>query len=290
VYDLTSNRLRPIVASGQGTGLPIFPGLLRAEELEAGAIHHALRFSAPRLRRGFEWPARGSAADADEPDLPPVGARLRLRRDFDLSRYSQRVAVVLVALKRYGMLLAEAGEPWSLSAGSGFSLTAQERVELAGVHGSDFEAVDTSAMVTSEDSGRAAVPFDRPPVSTGVGSPFECVVSDRLTCIDGLRFAVRVEWIDRHGGERVATAATAGSRDTSLFWFFDPLNWELMVKVIDGCAVNRHHWVFFAGTTDLGFTVTVADSLTGETRRYRNPSGEAAVAVTDNQAFSHCLP
>ena len=76
-----------------------------------------------------------------------------------------------------------------------------------------------------------------------------------------------------------------GRENSGLLWFFDPDNWELLVKVLDGCAVNGHFWVFAAATTDVGTTLTVTDTVTGAIRTYGNPLGQAAAPIQDTQAF-----
>jgi len=99
------------------------------------------------------------------------------------------------------------------------------------------------------------------------------------------RFEAEVTWSDfigRTGPGWVASPATDGS---ALFWFFSPDNWELMVKVLDGCVLNDRFWVFHAGTTNVGYTLTVTDTVTGKVRRYENPLGRIAPAVTDIDAF-----
>ena len=102
------------------------------------------------------------------------------------------------------------------------------------------------------------------------------------------RFEAEVTWRDfagRTGSGWVAPPATDGS---ALFWFFGPDNWEVMVKVLDGCGLNGHFWVFHAATTSVEYTLTVTDTQTGEVRRYENPLGRSAPAVTDTAAFATC--
>ncbi|MCP4658622.1 MAG: hypothetical protein GY856_24695 [bacterium] len=79
-----------------------------------------------------------------------------------------------------------------------------------------------------------------------------------------------------------------GSDDSGLLWFFDPDNWELLVKVLDGCAVNQRYWVFAAATTNVETTLEVTDSLSGQMKTYHNPLGTSAAAVTDTFAFATC--
>jgi hypothetical protein len=141
VFDLASNKLRPAGwTSADAAGLPIFPAMIRHDELRRGVIAHALRFTARRTKREYVYPATHFASRLTDPDLPRMGERFRLRRDFDTANFSPNVRAVLEALKRYGMLLADNGLEWALSS------TADDRVpvmhdELRRVKGSDFEVV-----------------------------------------------------------------------------------------------------------------------------------------------------
>ena len=119
-----------------------------------------------------------------------------------------------------------------------------------------------------------------------------CAADERTRCLRDSRFAVTATWTvgagerTRDDGEaRNATVVPAGTNDSGLFSFFDPANWEILVKVLDGCKVNGHVWVFAASTTNLESVVRMEDTVTGETREYRNAPGAAASAVTDNKAF-----
>jgi hypothetical protein len=78
------------------------------------------------------------------------------------------------------------------------------------------------------------------------------------------------------------------SDDSGIFWFFDPENWEMLVKVLDGCALNGHYWIFAAATTNVEYTLRVTDALTGRSKSYFNPLGNAAAAITDAGAFATC--
>ncbi|MEA2272220.1 MAG: hypothetical protein QOI98_928, partial [Solirubrobacteraceae bacterium] len=113
IWSLRSNRVRPRGwTSADAAGLPILPGLARYDEVRRGRIDHALRFTAPRTRRAFLYPARHFASSATDPNLPAMGQRLRLRASFDVSGFPRQARVVLVALKRYGMFLADNGSSW----------------------------------------------------------------------------------------------------------------------------------------------------------------------------------
>lgn len=99
------------------------------------------------------------------------------------------------------------------------------------------------------------------------------------------RFQAEVTWRDHDGNTGAGEAAAPASDGSGLFWFFHKDNWELQVKVLDGCALNGHHWVYSAATTDVGYVLTVTDTRTGEKVRYENPLGRRSPAVTDSSAF-----
>ena len=148
IWSLRSNRLRPAGwTSADAAGLPILPGLVRYDEVARGSIRHALRFTAPRTRRAYVWPARHFASDSADPRLPPMGLRLRLRASFDTHPFPRQARVVLVALKRYGMLLADNGSSWFVSGVPDRRWSNAELHTLARVHGSDFEVVKPARAV-----------------------------------------------------------------------------------------------------------------------------------------------
>jgi hypothetical protein len=147
VWNLRSNRLRPRGwTSADAAGLPILPGLARYDEVRRGAIDHALRFTVPRTRRAFVYPARHFASSLEDPALPAMGQRFRLKSGFDISRFPRQSRVVLRALKRYGMILADNGSAWYLSGAPNRGWDNDDLHSLHGVPGSAFEAVDTSSL------------------------------------------------------------------------------------------------------------------------------------------------
>jgi hypothetical protein len=155
---LNSNALRPAGwTSADAAGLPILPGLVRYEEVAAGEIRHALRFTAPQTRRAYLWPARHYASSLTGGQYPPMGQRFRLRADFDVSGFSREVQVILRALKKYGMFLADNGSAWYLSGVPDERWDNDALHELHQVHGSDFEAVDESSLMVDPDSGQVRV-------------------------------------------------------------------------------------------------------------------------------------
>ena len=156
IFDLRSNALRPRGwTSADAAGLPILPGLVRFDEVAAGEIDHALRFTAPRTREAYVWPARHHASDLRDRDLPPMGQRFRLKAGFRLAGFSATNRVILTALKTYGMFLADNGSPWYLSGVPDERWDNDDLHELQErVRGTDFEAVDSSSLMVDPDSGR----------------------------------------------------------------------------------------------------------------------------------------
>ena len=114
-----------------------------------------------------------------------------------------------------------------------------------------------------------------------------CVAGATALCLNRGRFRVEVAW-DANGTSGSGHVVPGAAADSGLFWFFGPDNWELLVKVIDGCALNSRYWVFSAATTDVHYVLTVTDTATGQVSRYENPAGHAAAATTDTSAFSTC--
>jgi hypothetical protein len=147
VWSLRSNRLRPAGwTSADAAGLPIFPGLARWDEAKRGVIDHALRFTAARTRRAYIWPARHYASSADDPSLPPMGLRVRLKAGFDVRPFPRQARIVLAALKRYGMILADNGSNWYISGAPSPGWSNDQLHTFGRVHGSDFEVVDASSL------------------------------------------------------------------------------------------------------------------------------------------------
>jgi hypothetical protein len=118
--------------------------------------------------------------------------------------------------------------------------------------------------------------------------PGPCVPDADTLCLNGGRFRVEVRWETPDGATGVGSVAPAGVDDSGLFWFFQPTNWEMLVKVLEGCGFNHHYWVFFAATTNVELVVAVTDTQTGEVKTYFNPQGRSADAVTDIDALHGC--
>ena len=147
IWSLRSNRVRPRGwTSADAAGLPILPGLARYDEVKRGRIDHALRFTAPRTRRAFLYPARHFASSATDPDLPAMGQRLRLRASFDVSGFPRQARIVLVALKRYGMILADNGSALYVTGAPSRGWDNDALHTLGRVKGSDFEVVNPASV------------------------------------------------------------------------------------------------------------------------------------------------
>lgn len=142
IYDLRRNPARPKGwTSADAAGLSILPGLARYDEVAAGAIAHALRFTAPRTRAAFIPPARHFASDSRDPKLPPMGLRVRLKRSVSLRGLPPQARVIAVAMKRYGLLLADNGSPWYVSGAPNPGWDNDQLHALDRIRGSDFEVV-----------------------------------------------------------------------------------------------------------------------------------------------------
>jgi hypothetical protein len=147
IWSLRSNHLRPRTwTSADAAGLPILPGLARYDEVRRGAIDHALRFTVSRTRNTFVYPARHQASSDGDPSLPPMGLRLRLKASFDVSHFPRQSRIVLTALKRYGMIVADNGSDWYVSGAPNRGWNNDDLHSLGGVRGSSFEVVDTSSL------------------------------------------------------------------------------------------------------------------------------------------------
>jgi poly(3-hydroxybutyrate) depolymerase len=115
-----------------------------------------------------------------------------------------------------------------------------------------------------------------------------CNADSTHLCLQKGRFRVGVTWQDGNGHSGVGTVTPAVSADSGVLWFFDPGAWEILVKVLDGCALNQRIWVFSAATTNVQYTLTVTDTVTGQMKSYQNAGGQTAAVVEDTSAFASC--
>jgi hypothetical protein len=160
IFPLQSNQLRPAGwTSADAAGLPILPGLVRYDEVASGAINHALRFTVPATENSYVWPARHEASNISGTAYPAMGQRFRLRKDFDITSFGPHVQVILTALKKYGMIVADNGSSWFISGVSDPRWNDDELHQLTGVLGSNFEAVDESGLMAYVNSGQVKPTF-----------------------------------------------------------------------------------------------------------------------------------
>jgi hypothetical protein len=177
IWDLKSHALRQSGwTSADAAGLPILPGLLRVDEVAAGNVDHAIRMTASRTDKRFVWPARHQAGEADNQSLPPMGAWFRLRSNYDMSKLRPDTQVVLRAMQRHGMILADNGSNWYFTGTSEPGWDSDMLDELKTVPAGAFDAVDTSSLMAEANSGRvksassvttATTPTTAPPASPG---------------------------------------------------------------------------------------------------------------------------
>ena len=156
IFNLASNALRTATwTSADAAGLPIFPGLVRYDEIAAGEIRHALRFTVPSTQRAYVWPARHYASSITDPTYPPMGVRFRLKASFNISGFSATNQIILRALQKYGMMIADNGSAWFVSGAPDSRWDNTDLHVLTTVTGSAFEVVDVSPLMIDPNSGQA---------------------------------------------------------------------------------------------------------------------------------------
>jgi hypothetical protein len=185
IYDLRSNALRPSSwTSADAAGLPIIPGLITYDEVLSGEIKHAIRFTAPQSRREFVWPARHYASSLTGTQYPRMGERFRLKASFNISSYPADVQVILRAMKKYGIMLADNGSAWYVSGKPDARWNDDNLHTLGQLLGSNFEAVDATVLRVDPNSGAAiqngvtvAVSPSSASVRTGGSKAFSATVT-----------------------------------------------------------------------------------------------------------------
>ena len=137
-------------------------------------------------------------------------------------------------------------------------------------------------------AGEANVPATVAASEVGASDESEsagCVETDTVMCLQDGRYEVTLAWTTLSGETGPAKVARPRTRDSGLFYFFSYNNWEVLLKVLDGCAVNKHHWVYAASATDLGLNMVVRDTVTNQKKEYFKTAGTPAPATTDSGAF-----
>ena len=160
VFDLASNQMRPLGwTSADAAGLPILPGLARADEVYDGKeVTHALRFTMPRTQRAARFPARHFASQSRDSTLPPMGLRVRLRATIDPLTFPEGARVIVRALQQYGMLLADNGGPWFVSGTADRRWRRADLSALNRLRGSDFEVVESPEGTAGNATRTGPVP------------------------------------------------------------------------------------------------------------------------------------
>jgi hypothetical protein len=160
IFDLNSNApLRPDGwTSSDAAGLPVLPGLVRYDEVAAGAIEHAIRLTAVNTQKRHIWPARHDASSLTGTQYTPMGQRFRLKSNYNISSFSPAAQTILIALKKYGMIMADNGSNWYISGAPDTRWDDNVLNELKQVKGRDFEALDSSALMLNYDSGAVLYP------------------------------------------------------------------------------------------------------------------------------------
>jgi hypothetical protein len=154
IWDLNSNALRPAGwTSADAAGLPILPGLVRYDEIVSGQIAHAIRFTASQTN-GYIWPARHlTSNDPTAPQIPPMGARFRLKSSYNITGFQPEVQIILRAMQQYGIILADNGSDWYVTGAPDARWNNDHLASMSVLKGSDFEAVDASGLMVNIDSG-----------------------------------------------------------------------------------------------------------------------------------------
>ena len=259
-FDFASNAMRPDTwTSADAAGLPILPGLVRFDEATAGDIRHAIRFTANITRKQHIWPATHDASSHTN-DVPPMGARFRLKATVAESAFSGAALAVVKALKKYGMVLADNGSDWYISGEHNPAWNDNVINQLKALHGSDFEVVDTAAMMISPTSAKA---FQPPPaiafreIANGLTMPVDIEVprdgSGRLFIVEQVGTIrvlkngalLPVPFLD------ISTRIKAGGEQGLLGLAFDPL-----------FKFNRRFFVYYntAGSGDIHVSSFVANA------------------------------
>ncbi len=212
------------------------------------------------------------------PDLPVGGA---VNLVFEVKNLaSSAMTFTIQASDDRGYITGVTPSTVTLAAGASRNVTVALRIPATEVAGTS----DTVTVVATSTSNPAITNF-------AVVSPFViggCAASDTTLCLGGGHFKVQARWRDFSGNSGSGKVVPGGSADSGVFWFFNSTNWELLIKVLDGCGLNERYWVFAAATTNVEFTLDITDTRTGVVKTYFNPLGHRADSITDTGALATC--
>lgn len=273
VFDLNANALRPRTwTSADAAGLPILPGLVRYDEVAAGRIDHALRFTAPRTRAAFVWPARHQASSSTADADPPMGQRFRLKAGFDITGFPSQVQVILRALKRHGLILADNGSPWFISGVPDARWDNDLLHTLGRVPGSAFEAIDSTGLMVNADSAQASLARSINLNTAAPGRPTRLIFIHHSTGENLLA--------DDNGGLGLALRNHR--------WFVSDTNYGWGPDAIGETTDIGHWWQWFRGprsTVYLNALYAEGDQHSSYSRLAGAPSGPNTVVL-----FKSCFP
>jgi hypothetical protein len=206
VYDLSSNILRTNGwTSADGAGLPIFPGLIRYDEVQAGAINHAIRMTVRAVQTNYVWPARHKISAPLNASAPPFGQRFRLKANYDISGFSPSIQVILKAFKKYGLIIADIGTDWFVSGTQDSRWDNDVLHTLSNVPGSAFEAVDATMLMITSNSGEAkqnVTGTETAEAKTFLNvypNPYTSVLSGNGITFENILFAAQIKIYDLSG-------------------------------------------------------------------------------------------
>jgi len=229
IFDLKGNALRTATwTSADAAGLPILPGLVRYDEVAAGEIRHAIRFTVPQTQKAFVWPGRHQASSITDTTYPPMGARFRLKASVNISTYSADTQVILRAMQTYGLLLADNGSAWYISGAPDERWNNSHLAEFGNLRGTDFEAVDESSLMLDPNLGQVRVGQALAPLA-------------------------------------VSPASGSGASQTFTFTFSDPAGWQDLgvVNVLINSALMGGQACYLAYSRPVNTLYLVDDGNTG---------------------------
>jgi hypothetical protein len=323
IYDLRSNALRPSGwTSADAAGLPIVPGLVTYDEVASGEITHAIRFTVPKTRNEFVWPARHRASSLTGSQYPRMGERFRLKASVNISSYPADVQVILRAMKKYGIMVADNGSAWYISGAPDNRWNNDSLHALGQLRGSNFEAVDATVLRIDANSGAAiqnGVTVSVSPSLTGARTGGARMFAATVTgAPGGVTWSVNdipggnavVGTIDASGGyiaptmvpspDSVTVRATSTSSTTSsgsaTLYVLAPLTVSSVnpssfptgnfTLTINGTGFIPGATVLFGGTALTTTYVSAAQLKATGNASAANPSVPVVVTTPDNQTSS----
>ncbi|WP_245920428.1 PKD domain-containing protein [Methanospirillum stamsii] len=274
VYNLSSNDLRTICfTSADAAGLPILPGLVRYEEVAAGEIRHAIRTTAIDTQKAFVWPARHYASDLTNPEYPPMGQRFRLKSSFDTSGYPDQARVIMEAMKKYGVILADnAGGSWDLSGVPDERWDNEALKTLRNIKGTDFEAVNVTSLMIHPDSAQARTSVTPSPLTLTSVMPNSAQNYGAIPAVNltGSDFTQGINIYLNLTGQPDIYATNIDVQSSEFITCNFPITgkipgqWDIIVTNPDGRTIKQ----------DNGFTITTSEQEPIQSKFYGIPGTE----------------